>query len=94
MNANAYSGVPRAQRTNSSAVASLVFGILGVIGGFPLGIVAIIVGRRAIRQIGWTGDEGYGIARVGTILGWISVWLAVPALLLLAAASCSGPVPR
>ena len=93
MSVNGYSGLPQTRRTNSSAVASLVLGILGVTGGLPLGIVAIILGRRAIRQIERTGDEGYGIARVGTILGWISVWLAVPALLLLVAGSCSGPRP-
>jgi hypothetical protein len=93
MRVNGYSGAPQTRRTNSSAVGSLALGILGVIGGFPLGIVAIILGRRAIRQIEQTGDEGYGLARVGTILGWISVWLAVPTILLLVAGSCSGPRP-
>jgi hypothetical protein len=82
MSANGYSGVPRAKRTNSLAIASLVLGILGVTGGFPFGIVTIVLGRRAIREMERTGDEGYWIARVGAILGWISVWLAVPILLL------------
>ncbi len=82
MIANGYGGMQRARRTNSLAIASLVLGILGVSGGFPLGIVAIVAGRRAIRAISQTGEDGYGIARAGSVLGWISVWLAVPLLLM------------
>lgn len=91
MIASGYGGPSQSRRTNSSAVTSLVFGILGMIGVGPLGILAIVLGRRALRQIGVTGDEGYGIAKAGVILGWIAVALMVLTLLLLLVGSCAGP---
>jgi len=62
-----------------------------VTGVAPLGIVAIVLGRKAMRQIGRSGNEGDGIARAGVILGWIAVAMMVPALILILASSCSGP---
>lgn len=71
------------RRTSRSAVASIVLGVLSVTGGGPLGIVAIVLGRRAIRQIGQTGDEGYGLAQAGITLGWIAIILTIPGLILI-----------
>lgn len=90
MSTGGYGGPSYARRSNSRAVASLVFGILAITGVSPLGIVAIILGRRAIRQVERTGEEGYGIARAGVILGWIAVCLMIPGLLLILVSSCSG----
>jgi len=58
-------------KTNSSAVASLVFGILSwflcpLVGG----ILAIIFGYVARGQIRRTGESGGGLAIAGLILGY------------------------
>ena len=63
-------------RTNTLAVISLVFGILGWT-ALPLigGIVAIITGhiaRKEIRQSGGV-EEGDGLATAGIVLGWVSI---------------------
>lgn len=59
-------------KTNSSAVASLVFGIISwflcpLLGG----ILAIILGHVARGQIRRTGEGGGGLAMAGLILGYI-----------------------
>jgi len=88
---NGHGRVERSARADSGAVATLVLGILGVVGVAPLGIVSIVMGRRAIRRVERTGGEGYGIARAGVILGWIAAWLMIGSLFLVPASSCSGP---
>ncbi len=77
-----YGGPVRARRSNSLAIASLVLGILGVTGLGPLGIVGLVLGYRAMRQIERTGEDGYGLARAGVVLGWIAVALVAFALLV------------
>jgi hypothetical protein len=62
------------------AVVSLVAGILGL--SFVPGIasvVAIITGNMAMKEIRESGGSlgGEGMARIGIILGWIAVALAV-----------------
>jgi hypothetical protein len=83
----------QARRTNQLAIGALVCGIVGV-WLFPAGIVAIVLSRKARRQIQLRDEDGYGLAKAGLILGYIGiavfiVGLAVPLLLGLA----SGPVP-
>ena len=56
-------------RTNTLAVVSLVFGIVGG------GLVAVILGHIARSQIRRTGESGSGMATAGLILGYF--WLAV-----------------
>ena len=63
-------------RTNTLAVISLLFGILGWT-ALPLigGIVAIITGhiaRKEIRQSGGV-EDGDGLATAGIVLGWVSI---------------------
>ena len=67
------------QPTHTLAIASLIFGILGLVGICPgLGsIVAVITGGMAQREIQsdparFTGD---GLAKAGLILGWIGIGL-------------------
>jgi hypothetical protein len=76
--------------TNAKAVISLVCGILTVAAipfvtvlvapcGFPLamlsGISAIVVGRRAGKEIFLSGEKGGRLARAGLITAWIGLGL-------------------
>ena len=73
---------PVAGRTNTMAVISLASGIASWV-VFPLvgGVVAVITGHLAKRQIRQTGEQGDGLATIGLILGYVH--LAVAALLIL-----------
>ena len=70
---------PSQQQTNTMAVVSLIFGILGLVGVCPgLGsIIALITGNMAKGEIRrdpyrYGGD---GLAKGGIILGWIGIAL-------------------
>lgn len=90
-------------KTNSSAVASLVFGILSwflcpLIGG----ILAIIFGHVARGQIRRTGEGGGGLAIAGLILGYfhsvafvlvLGFWLLVFGGLVAVIGSLPAPAP-
>ena len=73
---------PAAPRTNSFAVAALVCGILAFCGLGPIAIVAVVLGHRALSQIRRTGEDGYGLARAGLVLGYVALALGVLALLI------------
>lgn len=61
-----------AHRTNPLAIAALVCGIVQF--AFPLAfIAAIILGHKARQQIRRTGEEGYGLATAGLVLGYFSL---------------------
>ena len=69
-------------QTNSLAVISLVAGIgsffahiIPGIGGLTVAIVAIVTGYMARNQIKKTGEQGYGLATAGMIIGIIHVAL-------------------
>ena len=88
-----YGGPVRARKSNSLAIASLVLGILGVTGLGPLGIVGLVLGYRAMRQIERTGEDGYGLARAGVVLGWIAVaLLTIGLVVVLIGVTTSVPV--
>jgi hypothetical protein len=57
--------------TNGMSIAAMVCGIVGVCS--PLGILALIFGTIAKRQIRETGEQGDGFATTGIVLGWIGV---------------------
>lgn len=70
---------------HKDAVPSLVLGILSlVLCGFVTGIPAIILGRRARREIASSGGAlgGEGMATAGVVMGLISTVVAGLALLL------------
>lgn len=71
---------PRAAPNSSTAILSLVAGILGLT-LFPVigSIVALITGPMAKREISESGGTlgGESLAQVGIILGWIGVALTV-----------------
>jgi hypothetical protein len=61
-----------APRTNSAAVASLVFGIISwFVCPFVGGLLAVILGHVARGQIRRTGEGGGGLAVGGLILGYL-----------------------
>lgn len=57
-------------RTNTLAILTLVFGILG-------GFVAIIIGHISLNQIKNTGERGGGMAATGLFLGYLWVLVLV-----------------
>jgi hypothetical protein len=61
-------------KTSGSAVASLIFGILGLIGLFPLSIPAVICGHIARSHFS-RGESigGEGISMAGLILGYVTI---------------------
>ena len=61
------------------AVVSLVAGVGGYILPHPFiaGIVAIITGHMARRQIQQTGENGAGLALAGLILGYVHLALSI-----------------
>jgi hypothetical protein len=71
---------PQARRTNPLAIAALICGIVQFAKVPFLDIIAVILGHRALRQIRQTGDDGYGMAKVGLILGYIGIALDVVAI--------------
>ncbi len=88
-----YEGPVQVRRSNSLATASLVLGILGVTGLAPLGVVGLVLGYRAVRQIERTGEDGYGLARAGVVLGWIAVaLLTIGLVVVLIGVTTSVPV--
>jgi hypothetical protein len=77
------------QRTNGSAIASLVLGILWL-GGIGA-ILALVFGYRGKRSIDRSrgGEGGRGLALAGIVLGWIGVAGAIGVTLLVALAANS-----
>lgn len=56
---------------NGMSIAALVVGIIGICN--PIGILALIFGMTAKKQIRETGEQGEGFAVTGIVLGWIGV---------------------
>ena len=73
------------RQTSTSAVLSLVFGILGWIGlPFIGSVVAVICGHMAraeIRRAPPNTVEGDGMALAGLILGWSMLILSILAIM-------------
>ena len=80
-----------AARTNSSAIAALVCGVLAFCGLAPIGIAAVILGHRALSRIRRTGEHGYGLAKAGLVLGYLALTLAALGFLVMLAMSHSVP---
>ncbi|MEU6250951.1 DUF4190 domain-containing protein [Glycomyces sp. NPDC047010] len=56
---------------NGMSIAALVLGIVGVCN--PVGVLGLIFGMIAKRQIAERGEGGDGFATTGIVLGWIGV---------------------
>ena len=74
-------GTPAARsgRMNGLAIASLVVGIVGILFTFygVVGLIALILGFVARRQINSGGQRGRGLAIAGIILGIIGIILGI-----------------
>ena len=70
--------------TSGFAVASLVFGLIGVFGGFcALGIpclIAVVCGHAGLSDAKKLGKRGHGMAIAGLILGYLFI---IPAVIFL-----------
>lgn len=78
-------GAVAVRKTDSSAIAALVLGILGlVVCPFILSIIAIVLGKQAERRINGSGGalDGEQMAKAGWILGWVGIALWGGAVLL------------
>ena len=71
------------ERTNTPALLSLIFGILGS------GLVAVILGHVAKSQIRRTGEQGDGMATAGLVLGYLGLAATVGVLIFYVAALAS-----
>lgn len=85
-NATSVPTVPVAAETSGKAIASLSFGVLSLLLSIPAGIVAVVFGHLARRDIRNSGGrlQGDGQALAGLILGYIS-FAAIPVVLIIAA---------
>ena len=76
---------PIAPTNNSKAIGALACGVVGILGiwvcfvGLPVGIVAVILGPMAKREIAASGgtQTGEGMATAGIVLGWIATALTI-----------------
>ncbi len=68
-----YPGYPTQHSTNGFAIAALVLGILIVVSWGFTGILALIFGYIARKQIRERGEGGAGLAVAGIVLGWVGV---------------------
>ncbi len=71
--------MPAQRAINSLAIVSLVAGIAGYVIPHPFvaGLVAIVTGHMARRQIRQTGESGSGLALAGMILGYVHLVLSI-----------------
>ncbi|WP_085145842.1 MULTISPECIES: DUF4190 domain-containing protein [Mycolicibacterium] len=63
-------GQPRPMGTNGMAIASLACSVAGLICCLPA-VVGLILGFMGMRETRRTGQDGYGLALAGTIIGGI-----------------------
>ena len=80
----------RTPGTNGKAIASLVTSIAGVACCGPLVIVGFILGVIAMRETKRTGQEGYGVALAGTIIGGLALAAGLILMLVYVALIASG----
>lgn len=63
-------------QTSEKAIISLVCGVVGwLFVPFVSGIVAVVFGNQAEKEIRQSGDRlsGLGLAKAGLVLGWINI---------------------
>ncbi|WP_099037915.1 DUF4190 domain-containing protein [Mycobacterium neglectum] len=76
--------------TNGNAIAALVSAIGGLLCCGPLGIVGLVFGVIAIRETKRTGQDGYGLALAGAIIGGLALAGTVMVVVLYLALMVSG----
>ncbi|HZE39285.1 MAG TPA: DUF4190 domain-containing protein [Stackebrandtia sp.] len=78
---------PPVREMNAMAIASFVVSLVGLCN--PLGILGLIFGYVAKRQIRDRGNAGGGLATAGIVLGWVSL-IGFILLIVFAAAGAFG----
>jgi hypothetical protein len=76
--------------TNGKAIASLVCSVLGLMCCGLTSIVGVILGVIAMRETKRTGQEGWGMALAGTIIGGLAIAGLVVYMLLYIGLLASG----
>lgn len=96
-NANPYAydpySSPRPPGTNGKAIGALVTSLVGLFFcGLPA-IVGLILGSIAMRETKQTGQEGYGLALAGVIVGALATvgWLLYVVVFIFVMAVSSSP---
>ena len=78
-----YSGYPAPPKYNSMAIVSFVSSLVGLFVIPIVGqIVGIITGHISLNQLKTSGENGRGLALAGTIIGWVSLGLAILGIIL------------
>ena len=78
-----YSGYPAPPKSNSMAIVSFVSSLVGLFVIPIVGqIVGIITGHISLNQLKTSGENGRGLALAGTIIGWVSLGLAILGIIL------------
>lgn len=80
-------------QTNQKALWSMIVGIVSLVFcGIVLGIVAIVLGSTARKEIAASGgmQTGEGMAKAGVILGWVGIALTVVVLIAIAGINSGG----
>ena len=81
-----YAGYPAAPKYNSMAIVSFVSSLVGLFVIPVVGqIVGIITGHISLNQLKTSGENGRGLALAGTIIGWVSLGLAILGIILFVA---------
>ena len=82
-------GVPYVRPTSGTAVASMILGIVGVLGGWCVfglpSFIAVFLGHVALKETATGQRGGHGMAIAGLILGY-------PFAILWAIAGISGAI--
>jgi hypothetical protein len=71
----------RPQTTNGWAIAALVISLVSLVLCGVTSIIAVVIGITAMRDTKRSGQDGFGIALAGTIIGaipiilWLLYWL-------------------
>ncbi len=79
-----YGGYPAGPKYNVMAIVSFVSSLVGLFVIPIIGqIVGIITGHISLNQLKTSGENGRGLALAGTIIGWVSLGLAILAIILI-----------
>ncbi|MFZ3579569.1 DUF4190 domain-containing protein [Virgibacillus sp. DJP39] len=71
-------------KTNSNSAISLTVGILSIlipVVGLVLGVIGVVVSRKAIKEIEKTNENGRGLATSGLICSSVGIIIQIFALL-------------
>lgn len=81
---------PKPLGTNGKAIGALVFALVGVMFCLLPSVAGLILGVVAMRETKRTGQDGYGLALAGTIIGGLVTAFMVLGLLLWIGVLASG----